>query len=338
MKSFVFASLLVVGASAFAQETVFSGPQPGEGIKPFKAYAVTGAESGKEVQALADAMEGPATVVFIHNLERSLLPLVRTVDQYGGMRKGAMKTVVVFLGDDRLALENQLPLVSRSVQFQSPMLLSLEGAEGPGSYGLNKQCLVTIIVADKGKVTANFALVQPGIADAPKVIAAMAAASGDPKPPTVDELQSQSGRNAPNAGMRGGAMSRPLDLNSLDTSTPEAMKKAIDALIAEVQRLRAENAALKGAQPQRPNAGGGATLPGAAPTDATLLSLLRQFIQPTNKDADVDAALKGMEERMKGDAGLTKQAVDGVVRVVHLKYGTEYAQKAGQAFVDKYKK
>ena len=35
---------------------------------------------------------------------------------------------------------------------------------------------------------------------------------------------------------------------------------------------------------------------------------------------------------------LTKQAVDGWIRVLYLKYGTEYAQKAGKDFVEKLKK
>lgn len=47
---------------------------------------------------------------------------------------------------------------------------------------------MTIVAARDSKAVANFALVQPGIADAPKVLAALAAACGDPTPPGVEEL------------------------------------------------------------------------------------------------------------------------------------------------------
>lgn len=47
---------------------------------------------------------------------------------------------------------------------------------------------MTILAARENKVTANFALLQPGIADAPKVIAALAKVCGDTNPPTVEQL------------------------------------------------------------------------------------------------------------------------------------------------------
>ena len=56
--------------------------------------------------------------------------------------------------------------------------------EGPGNYGLNKDCLMTIVTAKDNTVVANFALVQPGIADAPKVLAALAKPAAT-EPPTA---------------------------------------------------------------------------------------------------------------------------------------------------------
>lgn len=337
--SFVFA----LAQFTWAQESVFSGPQVGEAVKPFRAFAVTGPQAGKEIQALESAGSKPQAVVFVHSLERSLLPLLRVIDNYGAARKDLIETTVVFLSDDRAAMENRLPLVAQSLRLSSPMLLSLDGIEGPGAYGLNRKCLLTVIGAKDGKATTNFALLQPGIADAPKVVEALAKTCGDANPPTLDQLQPQ----APAGAMRGAAGPRgtaapALDLSRIDTSTPEAMKRAIEALIAEVRRLRAENEQLRSGgnrtAPARPVAGNAANLPGETPTDAQLVALLRQFIQPSNSEEQVDRALKGMEERMKGNADLTRQAVGGLVRVIHLKYGTEYARKAGQAFVEKHKK
>src|SRR6185369_16921915 len=64
----------------------------------------------------------------------------------------------------------------------------LDGVEGPGNYGLNKECMMTIIAARDNQVTANFALVQPGIVDAPKIIQALARLCDDPHPPTAEQL------------------------------------------------------------------------------------------------------------------------------------------------------
>ena len=82
----------------------------------------------------------------------------------------------------------------------------------------------------------------------------------------------------------------------------------------------------------------GDNLPGAAPTDEKLVGLLRRFIQRSNEDATVDKVLAEVEAYVGGNEGLTRQAIDGWTRVLHLKYGTEYARKAGQVWLEKLKK
>jgi hypothetical protein len=174
---------------AFAQDAVFSGPQPGEKTTGFKALAVTGPDAKKEIDYPTQLKGAPTVIVFVHGIERSIVPLLNVVDQYGFEKKDTLKTVFVYLTADRVALEQRVPLVAQSLRLQAPNAISLDGAEGPGNYGLNKKCLLTIVMAKDNRVTANFALVQPGIADAPKVIEAMAKLVGDPKPPTADELR-----------------------------------------------------------------------------------------------------------------------------------------------------
>ena len=84
----------------------------------------------------------------------------------------------------------------------------------------------------------------------------------------------------------------------------------------------------------RPNAGSPKkNLPGAVPTDPRLMGMLRQFIQKTNTDADVDRVLNQMKAHAGNNAGLLQQACDGLTRVISVKYGTPYAQKAGRAFI-----
>lgn len=193
------AALLLAGwsAAASAQDKVYSGPQPGEKITPFKVLAVRGAGEGAERDPVAEAKGEPVVLVFLHAVERSLVPLLRVIDEYGAERKEHLRTEVVFLMPDRLAGEQRAKTVSNALKLKSSAGLSLDGAEGPGNYGLNKECMMTIVAAKDNRVTANFALVQPGISDAPEVLAALARLSGDEDPPSVETLA------ASRPGMRG---------------------------------------------------------------------------------------------------------------------------------------
>ncbi|MBN9688704.1 MAG: hypothetical protein J0M24_00570 [Verrucomicrobia bacterium] len=183
---------ILLAATAFARllaaDPVFSGPQPGEKTTGFKVVAIGGDADGKERDPIAENAGAPTALVFIHQIERSLIPLLRVIEQYGIERKDRLKTEVVFLTPDRLAGQQRVRSANGSLKLQSRVGLSPDGAEGPGNYGLNKDCLMTIVTAKDNKVVANFALVQPGIADAPNVIAALAKTCGDENPPTAEAL------------------------------------------------------------------------------------------------------------------------------------------------------
>jgi hypothetical protein len=343
MKSIFALCLLAFAVVAQAADPVFSGPQPGEKATPFKVLELTGEGAGKEREINADVA---TAVVFLHGVERSLVPLLRTVDQYGAQRKERIKTEIVFLSGDRLEGEQRGKAVSGSLKLQGRVGLSVDGAEGPGNYGLNKECLMTILAVKDGKVAANFALVQPGIADAPKVIAALAKACGDEAPPTIEQL---AGRPADGRAMQEGSPRemRPkaaaaADLAKFDLNTEAGLRDAVRALIGEVQSLRAELAARDPRRvPARPEAAASREpFPGAVPTDDTLNGLLRRFIRPTNDDATVDKVLGEVRAHIKDNADLRKQAKDGWIRVLHFgdQYGTEYSRKVGRAFLEELQK
>lgn len=348
----LFSSLFALATfiNASAADRVFSGPQPGEKTTTFKTLELTGPNAGKERDPITENAGGPTALIFLHAIERSLVPLLRVVDQYGAERKDRLNTEIIFLSADRLEGEQRMKAAARSLQLQSHVSLSPDGGEGPGNYGLNKDCMMTIIVAKDNKVTANFALVQPGIADAPKVIEALAKACGDSTPPSVDQLSARggAGRERANRMQREGAgMDRsrpePIDFSKLDLNGETGLRDAVRALIAEVRNLRSEVNKLRGRSeiPAREDA---ATkpkeeFPGAVPTDPKLNALLRQFIRPTNDDATVDKLIVEVEGHIKGSTDLTTQAIDGWTRILHFgdRYGTAHARKIGQEFLDKLK-
>jgi len=170
------------------------------------------------------------------------------------------------------------------------MLLSSDGIEGPGNYGLNKDCLLTILTAKDNKVTANFALIQPGIADAKEVVAALSSLIGLDAPPSVESLTSMM-RMANGRNKRKGENAR-------------VRKRG--------QNMEKENAHNEGRK-----------LPDAAPTDSQLVGYLRQFIQKSNSNEQVDKVLNQVRSYIKGNENLIKQAVNGWTRVLHVKYGTD---------------
>src|SRR5438093_1117810 len=190
------AFLLALLGAARSEEKVFSGLQPGEKTTPFRSVELRGEGAGKERDIVAEHKGAPTTLIFVHGVERSMAPLMAVLDEYGHERKELLKTEFVFLSGDRLSSQQRLPLVGQSLRLQSPMSLSADGAEGPGNYGLNKECLMTVIVAGGNKVAANFALVQPGLADAPKIIAAIAKVIGDTNAPAAEVLRERRGRDS----------------------------------------------------------------------------------------------------------------------------------------------
>jgi len=332
---------LLTAASLLAadKEKVFSGPQKGEKTTPFEVRSLTAKGPGEKRDPIKAAADRPVALIFLHALERSMVPLMRVIDQYGVDQKAKLNTEFIFLIDDPIRGDQRLPRVINSIKTRARVGYSVDGIEGPGNYGLNKECLMTIVLAKEGKVTANFALVQPGIADATGIIAAMARLADDNNPPAPDVLLA---RQNPNSRR---PMRRPLNLDQLDLSTDAARQQTIEKLIAEVKYLRQQQETTSrpnmrpNTRPNRPNAGGPKKpLPGAVPTDPRMVGMLRQFIQKTNTDSDVDRVLAQMKEHAGNNADLLQQACDGLTRVISVNYGTPYAQKAGRAFIGRHSK
>jgi len=211
LKPTLSVTLLLLSArlTLWAADSVFSGPQPGEKITGFNVLELTGVKAGQERDAVKENAGQATVLVFVHGLERSLVPLLRVVDEYGAGRKDGLKTEFIFLSPDRLQGEQRVKAAAASLKLQSRVGLSVDGLEGPGNYGLNKECLMTLVAAKDNTVTANFALVQPGIADAPQVLAVLAKVSGDTNPPSIAELsqrqQTRSGGGAARMNREGGS-------------------------------------------------------------------------------------------------------------------------------------
>lgn len=183
------ATLCFTGASA-AADPVFSGPQVGEKLVPFKVKGVYDKQAGKELDFVTSADGKAMVLVFVHKLTRPSAAAMRVLMNYVASRKkDGLYGGVAWLSDDVTATEAQLKRARRAMPKGTPIGISVDGQEGPGAYGLNRKVTLTVLVAKENKVTANFALVQPSVqADLPKILKEVVKLVGG-KAPTVAQLE-----------------------------------------------------------------------------------------------------------------------------------------------------
>jgi hypothetical protein len=172
---------------AAADEKELSGPQVGEKLPSFKVKGVYAA-AGKELDFVKQAAGKPTLLVFVHDANRPSIGLTRVLMNYALTRsKDGLNSGVVWLAKDTTEAEGTLKKIRHAMAEKAPTGISVDGEEGPGSYGLNRKMTLTILVANKGKVTANFALVQPSMEpDLPKVLKAIVKEVGGKEPKLSD--------------------------------------------------------------------------------------------------------------------------------------------------------
>jgi hypothetical protein len=172
----------------FAEDPIFSGPQVGEKLPAFTVRGVLEPDAGKEIDFVTRAAGKPIVLIFVHEMSRPSIGFTRVLSGYTASRKSeGLATGVVWLDDDATAAENTIKRVKHALASDAPLGVSVDGREGPGSYGLNRKVALTILVGKEGKVTANFALVQPSLqADLPKVLEQVALVAGGPVPSLSD--------------------------------------------------------------------------------------------------------------------------------------------------------
>lgn len=187
--SLLVLTVILTSHFAMAEDAVFSGPQPGEKLVPFQVLAVYGESAGKEIDALGKDTDQPRLLIFVHKLTRPGMALTRGLTAYAkANQQHDVVGQIVWLSEDKAEAEAYLHRAQGSLKFVVPVGISVDGGEGPGAYGLNRNVELTILIADGDKVTANFALVQPSVSEAPKIAAELAKLIDQPAP-TTDEIQ-----------------------------------------------------------------------------------------------------------------------------------------------------
>jgi hypothetical protein len=164
-------AMLAFGLCVWGQDSLYSGPQPGEALPAFKVLAATGPHAGREVDYIREFGNSPILLIFIRDIDRNVYRVLWPCDRYASERAEAgLKTLYVYLAPDKVEGERRMQQVTKSLNLEVPAATSIDGVEGPGAYGLNKQVALTAIVAKDGKVVANRAIIQPGALEAQRII------------------------------------------------------------------------------------------------------------------------------------------------------------------------
>ena len=162
MKSKIFPSLaLALGLMAQNGQAadIVSGPPTGTPLAPVNSYALHGPHKGREFAAAKSLGQGPGALLFIHALSRNIIPVLRGLDdltsEYSVL---GFRSHTLLLHDDRTSAENRLKAVNGSLKQvyrttdAHPIILSLDGLEGPGDYALNRRAALTIVLAKGGPI------------------------------------------------------------------------------------------------------------------------------------------------------------------------------------------
>jgi hypothetical protein len=174
----------LVLAGSVRAEDVQSGPKAGDKVAALKLLIATGDNAGKEVDVAAERKDKPTVFVFI-DAEQFSRPIAR----YLKVLDGAVNTigndthiVAIWLTSDQEKTKGYLPKAQMSLSLEATTLAQFPGAKsGPEGWAINDRAFVTTVVANKEKVTANFAYVSVNETDVRKVAAEVRKAAGEKK-------------------------------------------------------------------------------------------------------------------------------------------------------------
>ncbi len=300
---------------------LISGPPAGTLLTKVDVYAASGPHAGTTFDAAATLSQAPCALLFVHELTRNTAPMIRALDRFG-TEYGLLgfRSFTVMLADDRTAAEKQIERSSTSLGMRNPLVVSIDGSDGPGGYGLNRKCTLTLLLGNGGRVTRAVGFTDTGPQDVAPLEAWIAELTGPlPKDPAGWRLLLAKRYPASDAEL--------LDLTS--------------GLLVQVRKVEQDGQRMRGRPERDAAAPPAASTPtnakpreGKAPDDTELRTLLRAVIQKTASEADLDEVFQKVDARVGDDAALKLQAVEMFKLVLSLGYGTDAAQTRAKRYVD----
>lgn len=331
MQAAILLSSLALAVAAIAQDSpptatqdipsLASGPSTGVDVPPLPVYAPDGPDAGLELDLASVIGSGPGAVLFVHELTRNVAPLVRAMDQIGDTHAPlGLATAVVTLAADRSEAERRVTASSRSLRMARPMFVSVDGAEGPGAWALNRKATLTLVLCDGGKVLRSVGFTDTGRQDLARFHELIETVTG-PIPESPGELRALALRRLPQdvATLRARAAHLALELH---WRAKRVAEETADRARRDGNAMRPANAGDRPMQRGEP-AQTDAPRRGKAPEDEALRNLLRAAIQRDATAERLDEVFTQIEARSKESAELRGQAEAMLELMLSLDYGND---------------
>jgi hypothetical protein len=151
------AILTILCGLSFAADPCKSGPQPDQRPGPYSALVCVGKERGMQHCYICESANKPMIIVFARTMSNPLGKLVKQFDTAVKEHKTAeLRSWVTFLADDQTKLDPLVANWARKHAISVPCAV-YEDTVGPPTYLIAKDADVTVLLAVKQKVVANFA-------------------------------------------------------------------------------------------------------------------------------------------------------------------------------------
>ncbi|HJN88980.1 MAG TPA: hypothetical protein QGG93_01510 [Verrucomicrobiota bacterium] len=322
---------------------IASGPPAGTPLAPVNSYALHGPRKGQEFDAAQSLGQAPGALLFIHELTRNIVPVLRGLDDLTSeFSVVGFSSYTLLLSDDRTSAENRLKAVNGSLKLAHPIILSLDGLEGPGDYALNRRAALTLVLTKGGRVSRAVALTDTGEHTLPALRQWIEAVAGE-IPADAGALRQTIAKNLPDdaEALRGLAIEQALQLQKLRGRLARLESGQMNKRMQPQRPRRMKRDAPS--DTQRPAGTQTGTKPvarreGAPPDDTDLQSRLRAFIRKTNSDERNDEVFERITARAAVSAELTRQTREMFRLVLSLKdrYGTPHAHELAEGFLEKH--
>ncbi len=155
---FAIAALLTLAGLAAADAPCVSGPRVGQRPGPYSFVLCTGEQRGKSHCYICETADRPAVIIFARSLSEPLGKLAAGLDRaLAEHRKNDLRGWVTILHEDQSKLDADVLKWAKAHAVKTTPIGVFEDIEGPPSYRIHRDADVTVLLAVKQKVVANFA-------------------------------------------------------------------------------------------------------------------------------------------------------------------------------------
>lgn len=152
--------LVLCSLSLIAADPCRSGLQPNQRPGPYSALVSVGPQRGTQHCFICESGGRPLVIVFARSLNDPLGKLVHKLDKALAQNK-ELRSWVTFLGEEHTTFDAKLVNWSKKHATGNVPLGVFEDPTGPPTYLLAREADVTVLLAVKERVVANFAF-RPG--------------------------------------------------------------------------------------------------------------------------------------------------------------------------------